>query len=265
MAPTNQWKSELVAWYTSFLPNAGKRRGVWVELPRNEPGWMPRGTSIDFASNLGRFLTEEVGHPCTGVNNFIMGAFTQHGCSGLMDPTSPTYNAWVGCYVIFDDENVTHFGFRDDGSPIVDVLGAVAKSDQRIVLTGAACPHPFRFDMDNARVQRVQQPDGEWWELRADIATWSPFHAGRRPTADSRFYMQFGSPPARVAFDVDEFHPVTYIGTMLARYDPVLKATFCKFCNSARWTDRSGKEHSTEELIGEQQREMMERTVIRKT
>jgi hypothetical protein len=38
-----------------------------------------------------------------------------------------------------------------------------------------------------------------------------------------------------VQFDVDEFHPVTHVGAMLARYDARLKAAFCKFCNSARW------------------------------
>ncbi len=138
----NQWKSELVAWFTNIQPNAGKERGVQVRLPDHIPGWMPRGIATDFGSNLGSFLADEVGHPCTGVNNYIMGAFTRHGCSGLMDPTSPYYNAWVGCYVIFDDANVTHFGFADDGSPIVNTLGAVARSDQRIMSTGANCPHP---------------------------------------------------------------------------------------------------------------------------
>ena len=257
MASLNQWKAELVAWYTNIQPNAGKARGVQVRLPRHVPGWMPQGTSIDFSSNLGSFLAEEVGHPCTGVNNYIQGAFTKYGCSGLMDPTSPYYNAWVGCYVIFDDEHVTHYGFTDDGSPIVEILGAVAKSDQHIVLTGADCPRPFRFEMQDVRIGRLQAADGEWVELHSEIETWSPFHQGRRPGASSKFYLSFGSPPPGVQFDVDEFHSITYIGTMLARYDPRLKATFCKFCNSARWTDRHGTIHSTEEMIGRQQREML--------
>ena len=262
MASLNQWKSQFGAWYTNIQPNSGKERGVSVELPRNVRGWMPGGVSIDFASNLGTFLADEVGHPCTGVNNYIMGAFTKHGCSGLMDPTSPYYNAWVGCYVIFDDANVTHFGFAGDGSPIVETLGAVAKSDQRIVLTGANCPHPFRFDMSNVRISTRREPDGEWCVLESDIETWSPFHQGRRAGAASRFYLMFGAPPAGVTFDVDEFHPATYIGSMWARYDASLKATFCRFCNSARWTDRNGKVHSTEELIGGQQQEMLEKTAI---
>ena len=262
MVSLNQLKSELVAWYTNVQSNAGKTRGVQVVLPRNVPGWMPQGIGIDFASNLGGFLAEEVGHPCTGVNNYIMGAFTKHGCSGLMDPTSPYYNAWVGCYVIFDDEHVTHYGFQDDGSPIIDVLGAVAKSDQRIVLTGANCPHPFRFEMKDVHVSHVREADGEWVELHSEIETWSPFHQGRNPGAAGRFYLAFGSPPAAAQFDVDAFHPATYIGTMLARHDARLKATFCKFCNSARWKDRSGKVHSTEELIGKQQQDMMRQTQI---
>jgi hypothetical protein len=262
MASLNQLKSQMVAWYTNVQPNSGKARAVQVELPHNVPGWMPRGTSIDFGSNLGSFLAEEVGHPCTGVNNYVQGAFTGYGCSGLMDPTSAYYNAWVGCYVIFDDEQVTHYGFEDNGSPIVNILGAVARSDQRIVLTGAHCPHPFRFEMKDVHIGRLQAADGEWVELHSEIDTWSPFHQGRRPGADGKFYLSFGSPSLGIQFDVDEFHPIVYIGTMLARYDGRLKATFCKFCNSARWTDRLGKQHSTEELIGKQQREMLERTAV---
>jgi hypothetical protein len=263
MASLNQWKSQAAAWYTNMQPNAGKERGVHAELPHNVPGWMPHGIATDFGSNLGDFLAEEVGHPCTGVNNYIMGAFTQYGCSGLMDPTSPYYNAWAGCYVIFDDAHVTHYGFRDDGSPIVDTLAAVARSDQRIMLTGSNCPHPFRFETKDVQMGHVQEPDGDWVELKSTVETWSYFHQGKRPGASSRFYLVFGSPPKTATFDVDEFHPITYVGTMWARHDAKLTATFCKFCNSARWTDNNGKLHSTEELIGEQLREMMTRTVIR--
>jgi hypothetical protein len=262
MPSFNQLKSEIVARYTNIQPNEGKRRGVQVVLPSHVPGWMPQGVSVDFASNLGRFLAAEVGHPCSGVNNYIMGSFTRYGCSALADPTSPYYNAWVGCYVIFDDANVTHFGFKDDGSPIVDTLGAVAKSDQRIMLTGANCPHFFRFEMHDLRSSTLHDVDGEWLEFRSNIETWSEFHQGRNPGASSRFYLLFGSPPPGVAFDVEPFHPVTYAGTMLARYDPKLKATFCRFCNSARWTDRNGAVHSTEDLIGAQQREMLMNTHI---
>lgn len=262
MVSLNQWKSELAAWYTNRQPNSGKQRGVQVVLPRRVPGWMPQGVSTDFASNLGSFLAEEVGHPCTGVNNYMMGAFTRYGCSGLCDPTSPYYNAWVGCYVIFDDERVTHYGFKDDGSPIIDILGAVARSDQRIMLTGSNCPHPFRFDLGNVRMSRVQEPDGEWLHVRSEVETWSIFHQGRRPGASGHFYLAFGSPPENVTFDVEPFHSITYVGTMQARYDERLKATFCKFCNSARWTDKKGVVHSTEEQIGEQQKEMLARTRI---
>ena len=262
MASINQLKSQAAAWYTNIQPNSGKEQGVQIALPRNVPGWMPRGTSVDFGSNLGRFLADEVGHPCTGVNNYMMGAFTDHGCSGLMDPTSPYYNAWVGCYVIFDDTRVAHYGFRDDGSPIMDVLAAVAKSDQRIMLTGTNCPHPFRFDLVDVQLGHVQEPDGDWVEFKSVIETWSLFHQGRRAGASGKYYISFGSPPPSATFDVGEFHPITYLGTMLARHDFKLKATFCKFCNSARWTDNTGKLHSTEELIGEEQRDMLTRTAV---
>ncbi len=262
MVSLNQLKSELAAWYTNRQPNVGKQRGVQVVLPRRVPGWMPQGVSVDFASNLGAFLAAEVGHPCTGVNNYMMAAFTKHGCSGLCDPTSPYYNAWVGCYVIFDDAHVTHFGFADDGSPIVETLGAVARSDQRIMLTGSACPHPFRFDLHNVRLTTVRDDDGEWLQVQSEIETWSIFHQGRRPGASGHFYLAFGSPPESATFSVDPFHPITYIGTMQARYDARLKATFCKFCNAARWIDKAGVVHDTEPLIGQQQKEMLRATRI---
>jgi hypothetical protein len=262
MPSLNQLKAELVATYTNMQPNSGKKRGATVELPRNVPGWMPRGVSIDFGSNLGQFLAEEVGHPCTGVNNYIMGRFTRYGCSGLMDPTSPYYNAWVGCWVIFDDEHGTHFGFDDKGSPLIEPLSAVAKSDQRIVLTGANCPQPFRFQLMHVHISTVREASGEWVKLQSEIETWSPFHLGRRPGAKGLFYTSFGSPPATAQFDVDEFHPTIYVGTMLARYDARLKATFCKFYNSARWVNRQGQKISTEEMIGDEQSDMLSKTRI---
>ncbi len=119
--------------------------------------------------------------------------------------------------------------------------------------------------MNDVHVATVREADGDWVELSSAIETWSEFHQGRNPGASGWFYLVFGSPPPGIHFDVEPFHAITYIGTMRVRYDAKLKATFCKFCNSGGWTDKAGKVHSSEEQLGAQQREMMERTAVHGT
>ena len=235
-------------------PTAG---GVRVVLPRR-PGWNPCGLTADLSGETSRFLEDVLGYRCEGTGRHLCGSFNRFGFSALLDPSFPTYNARIGCFVVPDCKQVRHFGFDDLETPDIATLCQLLMATHWTILAGAGCPKPFRFDIHpHAHVTKGRDAAGHsWTETRVRIETWSPLHRGRIPTAQKRFYETYGIVPEGLFPDQENFHPITHVTTLLARYDEAQEVTLVRYYNSAEWQNRGKKLVSTTGHIETVQREI---------
>ena len=122
------------------LPNPAKRHGIDIRIPVDRGGW----TRLTLTADLSASLSEVVGYPVEGAAYSHFGGFNLSPIyADFVNPDSDYYQAWLGAYVVFDNERRQHFGFDDEGQPVQQEALDVLEADQRLVLGGAACPNRF--------------------------------------------------------------------------------------------------------------------------
>ncbi len=225
------------------LPNPAKRHGLAIRFGVHEGRWI----RLTLQADLGKTLSQVVGRPVEAAAYSRFGGFTlSHIYSDFMNPDSTYYQAWLGAYVIFDDEHRQAFGFDKGGRFFPDEVMAALEADQRLVYRSAGCPNSF----PNGNVVRLAgdligdqiEIDGQaWWRISGEAETWSTYHRGipERSGLRSRVY---GIVPSSAEHDVDDFHPLRYQGEFWLRYFPEYGATCAKFYIYPYYTDRHGRE-----------------------
>ncbi len=226
------------------LPNPAKRRGLDIRIPVDRGGWIRLTLKVD----LGPSLSGVVGYPVEAAAYSHYGGFNlSRVYSDFVNPVSTYYQAWIGAYVVFDNERRQHFGFDDEGRPVQQEALDVLEADQRLVLGGAGCPHEFP---DGRRVRligdltasEVEEAGERWWKLEGKAETWSAYHRGRIPGERWRSAAGYGRVPKDAAHPVDDFHPLTYAGSFWQRYFPEWQATCAKFYIYPEYVDRDGQQ-----------------------
>jgi hypothetical protein len=224
-------------------PNPAKRRGIDMRFDTRGTGW----TRITLKVDLSQQLSEVIGRPVEHAGYSHLGGFNlSRKYSDLMNPDSIYYEAWIGAYTVFDNENVKHLGFDDAGRPLVQDALDILEADQRIVYQAAGCTKMFP---DGRRVRRTTdwtvsqvESGGEvWWKLEGQADTWSAFHRGRTPRGSWRHYWPSGEVPMDAPYPLDDFHPMAYVGAIWLRYRPEWRATCAKFYIFPEYTDRNGQ------------------------
>jgi len=226
----------------AVLPNPAKRHGLDINIPVDRGGW----TRLTLKVDLSRTLSEVVGHPMEAAAYSHYGGFTLSRVYGdFVNPDSKYYQAWIGAYVVFDNERRQHFGFDDQGHPIQQEALDVMESEQRLVLGSAGCPNKFPDGrrvrlIGDMTVTEVHTGGERWWRMDGRAETWSAYHRGDSPEGHWRSSAGYGRVPDDAAHPVDDFHPLTYSGSFWMLYSPEWQATCAKFYIYPEYTDRNG-------------------------
>jgi hypothetical protein len=233
------------------LPNAVKSRGFDIRIPVESGQWIP----LTLKADLGPTLSDVVGYPLDAAAYSHFGGFNlSRVYSDFVNPDSSYYQAWVGAYVVFDDDAHEHFGFDDEGNPIQDETLAVLEADQRLVLGGSGCPHFFD---DGRRVRLIGElsasqveSGGElWWRSDGNAESWSAYHRGSGNDGHWRSSAGYGRVPDDPSHPVDDFHPLTYVGSFWQRYSPEWRATCAKFYIYPEYAERDGRRVTKGEVL----------------
>jgi hypothetical protein len=250
--------SFVVRLLASLLPNAAKRHGLAIRFGLRRGVWIRLGLQ----ANLGRTLSQVVGRPVQAVAYGRFGGFKRSRLySDFMNPDSPHYQAWLGAYVVFDDEERRAFGFDDQGDFVPEEVLAVLEADQRLVYRSAGCPERFpdgytvrlRGELEGER----REVDGQqWWRIAGEADTWSAYHrgGGQGDRLRSRVY---GTVPRGAGHDVDDFHPLRYRGEFWMRYFPEYQGTCARFYIYPYYEDREGREVTRGEQIVSECQELL--------
>jgi cob(I)alamin adenosyltransferase len=230
----------------SRLPNAAKRHGLQIRLGPHRGGW----TSLTLQANLGKPLSEIMGHPIEAAAYSRFGGFNLSRLySDFMNPRSIYYQCWLGAYVVFDSEFRKRFGFDDTRTFVADEVQAALEADQRLVYRSAGCPHRFP-DGNTVRLHGELRGDHlevdgmSWWRIRGEADTWSAYHKGASPDASRLRSRVYGLVPHSEQHPVDDYHPLRYQGEFWLRYFPEFQATCAKFFVWPTYTNRDGIEVS---------------------
>jgi hypothetical protein len=242
--------SLIVRFLASTLPNAAKSHGLAIRFGAHQGSWV----RLTLKANLGKILSEVVGRPVEAAAYSKFGGFSlNHVYSDFMNPDSPYYQAWLGAYVVFDDEQRQAFGFDEQGGFVPEEALAVLEADQRLVFESAGCPNEFpdgnvvRLASELAGDQR--EVDRQfWWRISGEADTWSVYHRGTRERRGLRSRI-YGVVSSSAQHDVDDFHPQRYRGEFWMRYSPEYEATCAKFYIYPYYNDRSGREVTKGEQI----------------
>ena len=225
------------------LPNPAKRHGLNIDIPIDRGGWIKLTLKVD----LSPMLSEVVGYPVEAAAYSHFGGFNlSRVYSDFVNPESDYYQAWIGAYVVFDNERRNQFGFDDEGRPLQQDVLDVLEADQRLVLGGAGCPNRFP---DGRRVRlagdmtatEIDRHGERWWRLDGKAETWSAYHRGSSRDKHWRSEAGYGRVPDDAPHPVDDFHPLTYRGSFWLRYYPEWRATCARFYIIPEDTDRNGR------------------------
>jgi hypothetical protein len=222
-------------------PNAATRKRIRVDLGAPTGDW----SRTALAASLDHTLSEVVGRPVEGAAYSRFGDFEgQRRYSRFLDPTSLYYQAWLGAYVVLDSPD-GRFGFSAAGDLRVEDALAVLEADQRLVYRSTGCPNRF----SDGRATRalgelaVTPPTNlqPFWRLRGEAESWSNYcRGGKQSNGWGRAL--YGVVPADARHDVEDFHPLRYVGEFRVFHDEALGATCCSFLIAPRFVDRSGRE-----------------------
>lgn len=236
------------------LPNAAKRRGLKISFGSHQGGWI----RFTLRADLGTALSEVLGGPVEGAALSRFGGFNlSHVYSDFMNPDSAYYQAWLGAYVVFDDEDRRAFGFDEKGDLIPQEVLAVLEADQRLVYRSVGCRH--RFPDGNVLRLRGElaidhrELDGLWWwRITGEADTWSAYHRGTAPQSSWLGKRVYGVVPSSARHEVQDFHPLCYQGEFWMRYFPKYEATCAKFHIHPYYNDGYGSEVTKgEHIVGE--------------
>jgi len=224
-------------------PNPAKRHGIDMHFPVRGTGWIWPTLKVDLSASL----SEVVGYPVEAAAYSHYGGFNVSPTyADFVNPDSSYYQAWIGAYVIFDNERRKHFGFDDESKPVVQDATDVLEADQRLVYWAAGCSKTFP---DGRLVRRIGEwtanevdSGGErWWRLGGKAETWSAYHRGKTPQGNWRHYWASGQVPVDAPHAVEDFHPLTYSGCIFLRYRPEWQATCATFYIYPEYVDRNGE------------------------
>lgn len=225
------------------LPNPAKRHGLNIDIPIDRGGWIKLTLKVD----LSPMLSEVVGYPVEAAAYSHFGGFNlSRVYSDFVNPESDYYQAWIGAYVVFDNERRNHFGFDDEGRPLQRDALDVLEADQRLVLGGADCPNRFpdgrRVRLAGDMTATETDRHGErWWRLDGKAETWSAYHRGSSRDRHWRSEAGYGRVPDDAPHPVDDFHQMTYRGSFWLRYYPEWRATCARFYIIPEYTDKGGR------------------------
>jgi hypothetical protein len=232
-------------------PNPAKRRGIDMRFPARGTKWIWPTLKVDLSASL----SEVVGHPVQAAAYSHYGGFNLgRTYADFVNPDSSYYQAWIGAYVIFDNERRKHFGFDDDGRPARQDALDVVEADQRLVFWAAGCPRKFSDGrlvrlLGEWAVSEVDSGGERWWKLDGKAETWSAYHRGKTSQGNWRHYWASGQVPVDAPHPVDDFHPLTYSGSIFLRYRPDWQATCAKFCICPEYVDRNGRTVARDEQV----------------
>ena len=225
------------------LPNPAKRHGLNIDIPIDRGGWIKLTLKVD----LSPMLSEVVGYPVEAAAYSHFGGFNlSRVYSDFVNPESDYYQAWIGAYVVFDNERRNQFGFDDEGQPLQQDVLDVLEADQRLVLGGAGCPNRFpdgrrvRLAGDMTATETDRQGE-RWWRLDGKAETWSAYHRGSSRDRHWRSEAGYGRVPDDAPHPVDDFHQLTYRGSFWLRYFPEWRATCARFYIIPEYTDNVGR------------------------
>ncbi len=236
-------RSVAVRRLAAALPNPAKGHGLNIQIPIEREGF----TRITLKVDLSPTLSEVLGYPVEAAAYSHFGGFNlSRVYADFVNPDSDYYQAWIGAYVVFDDEERKHFGFDDEGRPVQQEALDVLEADQRLVLGGSGCPHEFpdgrrvRLTSDMT-VEELESGGERWWRMDGKADTWSAYHRGGTPGGHWRSDAGYGRVPVDAAHPVDDYHPLTYNGSFWLRYYPEWQVTCAKFYIYPEYTDRDGR------------------------
>jgi hypothetical protein len=227
----------------AVLPDPAKRRGIEMRFPIDRGAW----TRYTLHADLSLALSGVLGYVVEAAAYSHYGGFRlSHVYSDFLNPDSLYYQAWIGAYVVFDDERRQRFAFDAQEKPVQEEAMDILEADQRMVYWAAGCPKKFP---DGRLVRRVGEwtatevdSGGErWWRLDGRAETWSAYHRGKTPDGNWLHYWNYGELPADAPHPVDDFHPLTYTGSIFVRYRPDWQATCAKFYIYPEYVDRNGR------------------------
>jgi len=243
----------------SRLPNPAKRRGLIISLGDHGGSWI----RIGLQANLRKTLSQVLDRPVEAVAYSRFGGFNLSRLySDFVCPDSPYYQAWLGAYVVFDDENHRAFGFDDLGDFVPDEVLAVLEADQRLVYRSSGCPRRFP-DGNLVRLrgeltgEKAEHAGLSWWCISGEADTWSTFCRGGSPEANRLRSKVYGVVPASAHYEVDDYHPLCYRGEFWMRYSPEHNGTCGKFFIYPLYVDRLGREVRKGEQIVPECRELL--------
>jgi hypothetical protein len=225
------------------LPNSAKRHGIGIRIPVDRGGW----TRFTLIADLSASLSEVVGYPAEAAAYSHFGGFNlSRVYCDFVNPDSDYYQAWIGAYVVFDSEQRKHFGFDDEGKPVQQDGLDVLEADQRLVLGHAGCPHRFVDGrlvrlIGDMLVSDVDTGGKRWCRMDGQAETWSAYHRGNSPNGHWKHYAVNGRVPDDAPHPVEDFHSLTYSGSIWLRHFPEWQATCAKFYIYPEYTDRDGQ------------------------
>jgi hypothetical protein len=236
-------KSVSIRRLAAALPNPAKRHGIDIRIPVDQGGWTRLTLKVDLSASL----SEVVGYPVEAAAYSHYGGFNlSRVYCDFVNPDSNYYQAWIGAYVIFEAPQRKHFGFDEEGKAAEQDALDVLEADQRLVLGHAGCPNRFPDDrlvrlIGSMTATEVDIGSERWWKMDGKAETWSAYHRGNSPDGHWRHYAGNGRVPDDAAHPVDDFHPLTYTGSIWLRYFPEWQATCAKFYIYPEYTDRNGQ------------------------
>jgi hypothetical protein len=235
----------------TILPDPAKRRGIDMRFPIDRGVW----TRFTLHADLSLALSGVLDHVVEAAAYSHYGGFKMNNVySDFLNPDSPYYQAWIGAYVVLDNERRRHFGFDDQGRPVGQEALDILEADQRMVYWASGCPKKFSDgrlvrQLGEWTVSEVDSGGERWWRLVGQAETWSAYHRGRTPEGNWLHYWNYGELPVDAPHPVDDFHPLTYTGSILLRYRPDWQATCAKFYIYPEYTDRNGEKVTKGSLL----------------
>jgi hypothetical protein len=248
------------------LPNPAKRYGINISIPVDRGGW----TRLTLKADLGPSLSGVVGYPLEAAAYSHYGGFNlSRVYCDFVNPDSDYYQAWIATYVIFDSEQRKHFGFDDKGKPLQQDVLDVFEADQRLVLGHAGCPSKFPDGrlvrlIGDMTATEVDIAGERWSRMDGTAETWSAYHRGNSPNGHWRCYAVHGRVPEDAPHPVDDFHPLTYSGSIWLRYFPEWQATCAKSYIYPEYTDRNGQRVTKGQRVEGEARAIVERIAFAK-
>ena len=236
-------KSLAFRFLIAALPDPATSRGIKMIIPVDRGGW----TRFTLHADLSFPLTRVVGYPVEAAAYSHYGGFNLNNVyCDFINPDSKYYQAWIGAYTVFDSDRRKHFGFDDEGKPIQQERTDILQADQGLVFWAAGCPKKFPDGdlvklLPGATDTEVEIDGQRWWRMDGKAETWSAYHRGKSPHSNWYHYFNHGMVPQDASHPVDDFHPVTYTGSIWTRYFPEWGAICAKFYIYPEYVDRNGQ------------------------